>query len=229
MFHYSLNEQVATVDSKLALTHSQYIQIPTGSSRLLSLTLKYFVAMTANTCFKYILLCTFLIKKGRRKRWKAQITNVIVKYVVHDLHVSSGMIRKKVFNPMWDMFFILWGVIILNLPIWAVFPVCVCFQVTWQSSCLWPWWESTATRWFSVDGTRRTCPSSHLLLTALSHSGHTIHSAHTRKQLAAIIWKTHSPETTLLLPHYQQLSRPFDTLDTRHTHKQVNEPFTPVL
>lgn len=49
----------------------------------------------------------------------------------------------------------------------------VCFQVTWPNSCPRPWWENTATRWFSVVGTRRTCPSSHPPPTAPSLCGHT--------------------------------------------------------
>ena len=73
------------------------------------------------------------------------------------------------------------------------FPVCVCLQVTWPSSCLWLWWESTATRWSSVDGTHRTCPSSRPPLIVPSHSGHTTHNIHTQTHTLRHLKDTQSP------------------------------------
>lgn len=86
--------------------------------------------------------------------------------------------------------------------------LCVCLQVTWPSRCLRLWWESTATRWSSVGGTHKTCPSSHPLLTARSHSGRTTHNTHTNTHTYTEptcrynLKDTHSPKTTLLLLHY---------------------------
>lgn len=110
--------------------------------------------------------------------------------------------------------------------------------MTWPNSCLWLWWENTATRWFSVDGTHKTCPSSHPPLTALLHSGHTTPNVNTHIHTHTLTCAhTHTPKTTLLLLHYSlchtlstywKHTLPFLFLLT-HTHTlEVNEPFPSV-